>query len=90
MTRTTREEEPEDEEDDFGAGEGEYVPEADEAGELWCPKCGAVMYADASLCPACKEFVKPGLPPRKGLPLWMWIVGLLILLLVLGSFLRTL
>ncbi len=44
--------EGQEEDDDFGAGEADYAPEADEAGELWCPKCGAVMYADASLCPA--------------------------------------
>ena len=72
-------------EDEEDVGESEYAPEADEAGELWCPKCGAVMYADASLCPSCGDYVKPGLPPRRALPLWMWMVGLLILLLILGG-----
>ncbi len=77
--------EGQEEDDDFGAGEADYAPEADEAGELWCPKCGAVMYADASLCPACDEYVKPGLPPRQGLPRWMWIAGLLLFLLALAA-----
>lgn len=51
----------------------------DEAGELWCPKCGAVMYADAVRCPACEEYVTPGLPPRKGWSAWVWIVAILLI-----------
>jgi len=51
----------------------------DDAGELWCPKCGAVMYADAPLCPACGEYVTPGLPPRRSFPWWIWLgVALLV------------
>lgn len=69
------------EEDDDGS---DYVPEAGEAGELWCPKCGAVMYADAARCPACEEYVTPGLPPSRSNP-WMRIgAALLLLLLVAG------
>ena len=49
--------------EDFEGYEPEYHPEADEAGELWCPLCGAVVYADAVQCPKCGEFMTPGLPP---------------------------
>jgi hypothetical protein len=45
----------------------------DEAGELWCPKCGAVMYADAVRCPACGDYVTPGAMPRGSMPAWMWV-----------------
>lgn len=52
----------------------------DEAGELWCPQCGAVMYADAVRCPRCGKYVTPGLPPRGGLPRWMWVVAVVLAL----------
>ena len=50
----------------------------DEAGELWCPLCGAVMYADAPLCPRCGEYVTPGLPPRRGMSRWVWVVAVIL------------
>ena len=66
-----------------------YSPEADEAGELWCPKCGAVMYADATLCPTCNEYVTPGAKPRASMPAWMWIgLALALLVLLAMAFLR--
>jgi len=58
----------------------EYGPEADEAGELWCPKCGAVMYADSTLCPKCGDYVTPGAKPSSALPAWMWVGIVLIAL----------
>lgn len=54
----------------------------DEAGELWCPNCGAVMHADAPLCPSCGEYVTPGLPPSRGSWTWYVAVGLVILLVL--------
>ena len=68
---------------------GSYAPEGDEAGELWCPKCSAVMYADATRCPSCEEYVTPGAKPTKGLPWWVW-VGLIVVLAAMigGAFLR--
>lgn len=57
-------------EDDFDEGEPEYHPEADEAGELWCPKCGAVVYAAATRCAKCGDYVTPGAAP---LPAWIWV-----------------
>ena len=65
--------------------EGEYPPEADEAGELWCPKCGAVMYADAGLCPKCNQYVTPGARPSAPIPLWMWAIGVAILAMILAA-----
>jgi hypothetical protein len=85
MPRTQAGDGDEDEGDDFGGYESEYHPEADDAGELWCPKCGAVMYAGADLCPKCNEYVTPGAAPSKSMPVWMWIVGVAILLLILGA-----
>lgn len=79
MPRTRADEDPE-EEDDYGAGE--YVPESSEAGELWCPKCGAVMYADAVRCPACEAYVTPGLPPPRGTAL-VWRIAAAVLLLAI-------
>ncbi len=69
--------------------EPDYSPEADEAGELWCPKCGAVMYADATLCPACHEYVTPGPKPAASMPTWMWVgLGLLALAMLALLFFR--
>jgi hypothetical protein len=65
--------------------DADYAPEADEAGELWCPKCGAVMYADAVRCPACEEYVTPGLPPSKRSPLWIRIGAALLLLALVAA-----
>lgn len=59
-------------EEDF-EGEPEYPPEADEAGELWCPECGAVLYADSTRCPRCKEYVTPGARPGGAMPAWVWV-----------------
>ncbi len=73
------------EDDDSGEEPGDYAPESDEAGELWCPKCGAVMYADATLCPRCGDFVTPGLRPASSMPAWMWVgLGILALLILAG------
>jgi hypothetical protein len=67
--------------------ESEYAPEADEAGELWCPKCGAVMYADASLCRKCDEYVTPGARPSRAMPLWIWVTLIVVLLaMIAGAF----
>lgn len=68
------------EEEDFEGTEPEYHPEADEAGELWCPKCGAVMHADADRCPSCGDYVTPGLAPARPWPLWLRLgLGFLVL-----------
>ena len=63
--------------DDFE--ETEYAPEAEDAGDLWCPKCGALMYADAVRCPSCGDYVTPGARPSRGHPWWVWLgVALLV------------
>ena len=83
----------EDGEEDFGGYEPEYHPEADEAGDLWCPLCGAVVYADASQCPKCGEYITPGRPPagpgitRKSKFMYgvlLLLVGIAILALILN------
>jgi predicted nucleic acid-binding Zn ribbon protein len=63
--------------------EPEYHPEADEAGELWCPLCGAGVHADASRCPACGDYMTPGQPPRRKGPLG-WIVVAIVVLVILA------
>ncbi len=65
-----------DSDDDFD--EPSYSPEADDAGILWCPSCGAEMYGDATRCPTCGDFVTPGSRGRSGTPWWIW-AGLLAL-----------
>jgi hypothetical protein len=55
------------------------------AGELWCPECGAVMYADAVRCPKCGNYVTPGARPTSGLPLWIWAGLVLIVLAILAG-----
>lgn len=65
--------------EDEDVEETEYAPESEDAGDLWCPKCGAVMYADAARCPACGDYVTPGAPPSRGHPWWIWLgVALLV------------
>jgi hypothetical protein len=58
-----------------------YTPEADDPGELWCPACGAVIYADAVRCPACEQYVTPGRPPA---PAWKRILAVVLILLALS------
>ena len=79
-----------DEEDDFSdAGEPEYHPEADDAGEFWCPRCGGEMYGDATRCPRCGDFVTPGTRPSAPMPKGMWIgivgIGILLLAALVGA-----
>ena len=82
-------------EEDFEGYEPEVHPEADEAGELWCPLCGAVIHAEASRCPKCGEYMTPGLPPagpglsRKSKFVYgilVLLVGIAILALILNGF----
>ena len=84
MPRTTQGEDPDDGEE-FDDYEAEYHPEADDAGELWCPKCGAVMYAGADLCPKCNQYVTPGARPSAPMPVWMWAIGVGIIVLVIAG-----
>jgi hypothetical protein len=67
--------------EEFEDYEPEYHPEGDEAGELWCPECGAVIHADSEICPKCNQFVTPGARPRGPLPAWVWVTGVVLLLL---------
>ncbi len=56
--------------EEYGTG---YQPESDEAGDLWCPNCFALMYADSVRCPKCGEYVTPGVKRRPGhLDWWLW------------------
>jgi hypothetical protein len=70
MPRHTRHDEddpPEDWEDDYGAADGEYDPEADwspddeflpgEAAEVNCPHCGTAITEDHQRCPKCEMFI---------------------------------
>ena len=72
-------------EEDFEGYEPEYHPEADEAGELWCPLCGAVIHAEASICPKCGEFMTPGLPPAGSMPRWRSSLVYWILFAIVGG-----
>lgn len=58
-----------------------------EAGELWCPKCGAVMYADADRCPSCGDYVTPG---ARRSPLWIRAAAILLILLIVAGLLASL
>lgn len=72
-------------EEDFEGYEPEYHPESGEAGELWCPKCSALICADATVCPECGEHMTPGARPRGrfgGLLAILLAVALAVLLLV--------
>jgi hypothetical protein len=71
-------------EDDFEGGEPDYSPEAGEAGEFSCPKCAALMYADAVRCPECGEYVTPGALPPLRRHAWLWI-GLVLLLAAVAA-----
>ena len=68
--------------DDFE--ETEYAPEAEDAGELPCPKCGAAMYGDAVRCPICGTYVTPGAKPSSGHPWWIWLGVALLVAATLG------
>lgn len=83
MPRATESEGDFDEDD--GPEDYEYHPEADDPGVFWCPKCGAEMYGDASLCAKCGDYVKPGLRPSTPTPWWIWVGLVLIVLLMLGG-----
>jgi hypothetical protein len=64
--------------------EAEYHPEAEDAGDLWCPKCSAVMYADSTRCPSSEEYVTPGAKPVRGHPWWIWLGLVLLVLAAIG------
>jgi hypothetical protein len=81
-TQTTND--PEEREEFGGYGPG-YDPAADEAGELWCPECGAVMYADSELCPKCHQFVTPGTRSQGSMPRWIWVTGIVLLFLAVAG-----
>jgi hypothetical protein len=66
-----------------------YHPGGDEAGELWCPKCGAVMYADSELCPRCNQFVTPGARRQGPMPKWLWVTGVVLLFLAVAGIVST-
>lgn len=82
---TTRPGDDDSGEEEFEGYEPEYHPGLEEAGELWCPKCGAVMHADADRCPRCGDYVTPGLAPPKPGSLWIRLVAVLLVLLLLGG-----
>lgn len=67
--------------------EPEYHPEADEAGELWCPHCGAVMHADSDRCPKCGDYVTPGPRPTPG---WLRAGAIVLALLIVAGLLGAL
>lgn len=89
MARVTESESDfeEEEEDDYGQGEVEYHPEADDAGVFWCPKCGAEMYGDSTRCSKCGDYVTPGAAPsNRRMPLWLWVGMILVGLSMLVGF----
>jgi hypothetical protein len=86
MPRTTESEgDFEEDGDSFESEDFEYHPESDDPGVFWCPKCGAEMYGDASLCPKCGNYGKPGLRPSTETPWWIWAGLVLIALTMLGG-----
>lgn len=63
----------------------ERQPDADEEGTWPCPRCGASIHIDASICPRCDASVTPGAaPPSKAWPWWMWLGLLLAAAVALG------
>ena len=58
-----------------------------DAGELWCPKCGAEMYADAGRCPTCGNYVVPGARPT---PRWLRATAILLIALIAAGLLASL
>ena len=73
-----------DESPEFEGYEPEYHAEAEDAGEFWCPKCSALMYADATRCPSCGDYVTPGAKPVRGHPWWIWLGVVLLVLAAIG------
>ncbi len=42
-----------------------------------CPECGAEMYEDADMCPACGMFLISDTRPWSGKSIWWTILGIL-------------
>lgn len=82
-----------DEEDDFDDDDyGEDFDEDDPAAWYVCPNCGADVYEEANVCPACDEYITPKLVTRSDLrPMWyifLGMAGILAVLLVLSGLIR--
>src|SRR5262249_48090039 len=83
---------PDDWEDDFGAAEEDYDPEADwspddeflpgEAAEIPCPHCGATITEDHQRCPKCGTFISREDDPEAGGTGRTWVIVVAVLLLV--------
>jgi hypothetical protein len=98
-TTTHDEELPDDWEDDYGAAEEDYDPEADwspddeflpgEAAEVPCPHCGAEITEDHHRCPKCEMFLSKEDDPEvatngTGLT-WIVITAVVLILAVVWS-----
>mgnify|MGYP001131689621 CR=1 FL=1 len=68
--------------DDDGVEDYHYV----------CPLCGADVWDEADICPACGDFIQPVLVERSSLrPMWyifLGMAGILAVLLVLSGLIR--
>ena len=77
-----------DDDDDFEDDFDEERPAA------WyvCPLCGAEVYDEANVCPACDEYITPKLVTRSDLrPMWyifLGMAGMIAVLLVLSGLIR--
>ena len=82
-----------DDEDGFD-DEYEEDDDFDDDPAAWyvCPVCGAEVYDDANVCPACDEYITPKLVSRSDLrPMWyifLGMAGMIAVLLVLSGLIR--
>jgi hypothetical protein len=57
-----------------------------------CPLCGADVYEEADVCPACGDYIKPKLVSRSDArPMWyvfLGLAGILAVVLVLSGLIR--
>lgn len=91
-TRFDEDEPPDDWEDDYGADDDRYDPEAEwapddeflpgDAAEIPCPHCGATITEDHQRCPKCEMYLTKEDPgPRSGKG-WVWAVLMALCLLM--------
>jgi hypothetical protein len=79
----------EDDDDDYEGDYDEDFNEDEPSAWYECPACGAEVYDDANVCPACDEYITPKLVTRSDLrPMWyifLGMAGILAVVLVLSG-----
>ncbi len=80
-----------DDEDDaeFGDyGDDDFGDSSDEVTTVPCPTCGEQIYEETPRCPACGNYVSREDRFVSAYPLWVRVVGALLVFMIAGSFLR--